>query len=85
MIFLPELDSLSERLSQTSKDCDDLYEQKSLLEADFANTKSQLTNEVIELKASLNLYKQRLESKEEVERKVRADLHQAAQLNDEVR
>jgi len=63
---------------------DTVFEQKNNLESELAHTKSQLSSKVAELEATLNSYKQRLESKELVEAQARVDLQQSSHLNDEV-
>lgn len=84
-MYYADLDTLALKIKDMAQQYDELFEQKSFVDSELTQTQSRFTTEVSELKSHLNTYKQRLESKEQVEIKAKADLHQASTLNEEVR
>lgn len=85
LCLLLDVDTLTLKVKDLAQQYDTIFEQKSNVDTELAQTKSRLSYEIAELKSNLNVYKQQLESKEKVEVNIKHDLQQASKLNEEVR
>ncbi|XP_067928913.1 nucleoprotein TPR-like [Watersipora subatra] len=79
-----DVDRLTTRVKDLTHRYDTTFEEKCIVETEFAEMKTHLTSKLSDLEANLSVYKEKLESKERVEAQARADLQHASALNEEL-